>query len=124
MDIDKLFVREADLPAYEPRGHHGTVNKRLFGKDNGAAHLEAVIGRVEPGHGATPHYHPGIDQFCYMLEGEAEVEIAGVKRRIGPGEGCLFPADMRHIFTAVGDTPVKVLIVYGPPYGEGARVDG
>lgn len=126
MDIDPnaLFVREADLPGYEPRGHTGTVNRRLFGPGNGATHLEALIGTLQPGHGATPHLHPGIDQFCYLLDGEAEVEIAGVARRMTAGDACLFPAGMRHVFTAVGDRPVRVLIVYGPPYGEGARVDG
>lgn len=126
MDIDpqKLFIREEDAFAYEPKGHGGTVNRRLVGPEQGATHLEAVLGTVQPGEGATPHLHPGIDQFCYMLEGTAEVEVGDVVRRIGKGDTCFFPADIRHIFTAVGDTPVRVLIVYGPPYGEGARIDG
>ena len=37
---------------------------------------------------------------------------------MGPGDCCFFPADMPHIFTAISDEPVKVLVIYTPPYME------
>ncbi|WP_298854635.1 cupin domain-containing protein [uncultured Ruegeria sp.] len=123
VDTNKLFIRESDVIPYEPSGHTGTVNRRLVGQEQGAKHLEIVIGTIDPGEGATPHFHPGIDQFCYMLDGEAEVTIGKITRVIGPGEACFFPAEVSHVFVAKGEKPIRVLVAYGPPYGEGARVD-
>ncbi len=123
VDVMNLFIRECDAEVYEPAGHTGTFNRRLVGPTQGAKHLEVVIGTIDPGQGASPHFHPGIDQFCYMLDGEAEVTIGETRRVIKQGESCFFPAEMQHIFVAKGVKPIRVLVVYGPPYGEGARVD-
>ncbi len=119
----KLFIRESDYAPYQPTGHTGTVNRRIVGPEQGAKHLEVVLGTIEPGQGASPHFHPGIDQFCYMLQGTASVTIGTETRQVGPGEGCFFPADTPHVFIATGSEPVRVLVVYGPPYNEGARVE-
>jgi len=67
---------------------------------------------------ALPHVHPGLEQVCYILEGRARVEVAGYTREIGPGECCFFPAGEAHIFAVVSDEPVKVLVIYSPPYYE------
>ncbi len=53
-----------------------------------------------------------------MLEGRAIAEVDGQKKETGPGGCCFFPADTAHIFTAVGDQPVELLVIYSPPYGE------
>jgi hypothetical protein len=29
-----------------------------------------------------------------------------------------FPADLPHVFTVVSEEPVKVLVIYSPPYGD------
>ncbi len=123
VDNDKLFIREGDVAGYRPAGHTGTVNRRLVGPEQGSRHLEVVLGTIDPGQGASPHFHPGIDQFCYMLHGTASVTIGDTTREIGAGEGCFFPADTPHVFTATGHEPVRVLVVYGPPYNEGQRVE-
>jgi quercetin dioxygenase-like cupin family protein len=65
-----------------------------------------------------PHAHPGIDQAIYMLSGRARAEIDGQSRDLGPGDAAFFPRDMPHIFTAIGNEPVKVLVIYTPPYLE------
>jgi mannose-6-phosphate isomerase-like protein (cupin superfamily) len=53
-----------------------------------------------------------------MLEGAAIAEVDGQRQQLGPDGYCYFPADMRHVFTAIGATPYKVLIIYSPPYEE------
>ncbi len=123
IDEEKLFIRESEAETYKPSGHTGTVNRRLVGPEQGAKSLEVIIGTIDPGEGASHHFHPGIDQFCYMLDGQAEVVIGKSTRIIGQGEACFFPAEMAHKFVAYGDKPIRVMVVYGPPYGEGARVD-
>jgi mannose-6-phosphate isomerase-like protein (cupin superfamily) len=57
-----------------------------------------------------------------MLEGRARIEVGeGDAMRvdeIGPGDACFFPRNVMHRFTVVSEQPVRVLIVYNPPYME------
>ncbi len=115
----RYFVREADIPGYHPANHVGTLNKRLIGPETvGAKQLEVLVGHIQKGKGALPHAHPGIEQVCYLLEGRAVAEVAGERCEMGPGDCCFFPADQMHSFTVVSDEPVRVLVIYSPPYEE------
>ena len=115
----RFFVRAADVPSYHPANHSGTTNKRLVGAENvGAKNVELVLGVIEKGRGADPHAHPGMEQVCYLLEGRALAEVGGERCEMQPGDACYFPAGAMHKFTATSDTPVKVLVIYSPPYGE------
>ena len=119
----RYFVKGAAVEPYSPLNHTGTVNRRLIGpKEVGSMHLEVLLGTVSKSHGALPHSHPGIDQACYVIEGRAVAEIAGEREEIGAGDACFFPADVPHTFTAVSEEPVKVLVIYTPPYGESGAV--
>ena len=115
----RFFVRAADVPSYQPANHTGTTNKRLVGADNvGAQNVELVLGVIEKGRGADPHAHPTMEQVCYLLEGTALVELDGERCEMQPGDACYFPAGKMHKFTATSAEPVKVLVIYSPPYGE------
>lgn len=112
-------VRLEDVPGYHPANHSGTVNHRLISRETvGARQMELLHGTIAPGEGASLHAHPGIEQCCWVLEGEAEVEIGGERSRIGAGDCCFFPADVMHVLKVVGEAPLKVLVMYAPPYGE------
>ena len=112
-------VRPEDVTPYSPANHHGTTNYRLISKETvGAEHLEVLLGVIEKNAGALPHAHPDMEQVCYLLEGNATVEIEGVKQDMVAGDCCFFPANVRHTFIATSDTPVKLLVIYSPPYGE------
>jgi mannose-6-phosphate isomerase-like protein (cupin superfamily) len=115
----RYFIRPEDVAAYHPANHTGTVNRRLIGPDNvGAKNIEVLLGVIEKGKGALPHAHPGIEQVCYVLEGRARAEVGGESCELGPGECCYFPADLPHSFTVTSDQPVRVLVIYSPPYQE------
>jgi len=118
--MTRRYVRSLqDVPAYHPANHTGTTNRRLISPETvGARQIEVLHGTIEPGEGASRHAHPGIEQVCYVLDGEAEVEINGECARIGPGDCCFFPADTMHRLVDTGDRPLKVLVIYTPPYGE------
>ena len=116
---NRYCVRADEVAGYHPANHTGTLNRRLIGPETvGATQLEVVLGVVENGRGAEPHAHPGIEQVCYLLEGRARVEVAGETMELGPGDCCFFPAEAQHVFVAISDTPIKVLVIYAPPYGE------
>jgi quercetin dioxygenase-like cupin family protein len=118
----RYFVRPEDVPPYHPANHTGTTNRRLIGSENvGARNVEVVLGVIEQGQGALEHSHPGTEQVCYVIEGRARAEVGGEICELGPGECCFFPPDAPHVFTAISEEPVKVLVVYSPPYGEKTR---
>ena len=113
------FVNQQSVQPYHPANHTGTTNYRLIGPETvGATRMEVLLGVIEKGQGALPHQHPGMEQACYLLEGSALAEVDGQTRELGPGDCCFFPAGLRHRFTVTSDTPVKVLVIYSPPYGE------
>ena len=124
MENRRYFVHESEVTPYSPANHDGTVNRRLIGPETvGARHVEVVLGTVGgvlggAGGGALAHKHPGIEQVCYMLSGRARAEIDGQVRELGPGDTCFFPADIVHVFTRISEEPVRVLVIYSPPYGE------
>ena len=113
------LVRAADVPSYTPANHHHTFNQRLIGPENvGARQMEVLLGTLHKGGGALPHAHPGIEQACHLLAGTAHVEVAGQSFDMVPGDTCFFPADLMHTFTVTSDEPVKLLVIYSPPYNE------
>ena len=118
----RFHIQQADVAPYSPANHTGTKNYRLIGPETvGARQVEMLIGEVERGKGALPHAHPGIEQVCYLLEGEAHVEVNDGRNseqfEMKPGDACFFPAEATHLFVAT--TPrVKVMVIYAPPYGE------
>jgi mannose-6-phosphate isomerase-like protein (cupin superfamily) len=114
-----FFVRGAEVPVYHPANHTGTANRRLIGPETvGAKGVEVVLGVVQKNQGALPHAHPGIEQVCYLLEGTALAEVDGERCELKAGDACYFPAGKMHKFVATSEEPVKVLVVYTPPYGE------
>jgi len=117
----KYLVRQSEVRPYSPANHTGTRNFRLIGPETvGAKQLEVLIGEVERGKGALPHAHPGIEQACYLLEGEAQVEIGEEKFEMKPGEVCFFPANTMHLLRVTSER-AKVMVIYAPPYGENPK---
>jgi len=111
-------VRQSEVAPYSPANHTGTRNFRLIGPETvGAKNVEVLIGEIERGKGALPHAHPGLEQVCYLLEGNAHVEVAGERFEMAPGEACFFPADATHLFLVTSER-AKVMVIYSPPYGE------
>ena len=116
----RYVVRAGEAKPYSPANHEETVNRRLVGRENvDAKQLEVVLGVVTKGGGALKHSHPGIEQACYVLEGRARVEVGeDYVDEVGPGDTVFFPANVPHVFTTISDQPVKVLVIYAPPYAE------
>ncbi len=116
--MSKYRVRQSEVTPYSPANHTGTKNFRLIGPETvGAKQLEVLIGELERGKGALPHAHPGIEQVCYLLEGEAHVEVGGEKFEMKAGEACFFPPDAMHIFIVTSEC-ARVMVIYSPPYLE------
>ena len=118
MGRSRFHIRQSEVTPYSPANHVGTQNYRMIGAETvGARQVEMLIGELEKGRGALPHAHPGIEQVCYLLEGRAQVEVAGEAFELLPGEACFFPPDAPHRFT-VTSARARVMVIYAPPYEE------
>jgi len=115
----KYLVRPQDVKPYQPANHTETSNQRLISRHNvGAEHMEVILGTLGKSGGALPHAHPGVEQVCYLLEGTAHVEIGDEAFEMAPGDTCFFPADVMHKLEVTSTDPVKLLVIYSPPYEE------
>ena len=116
MRLSDCIIRVEELGPYSPEAHQGTVNRRIIGKETvGSKNLEMVLGTISPGGVAEPHFHTGVEQVIYVLEGRAEVEMLGGKQVVIPGDTAYIPPGQLHKVTVLGDRPARFLVLYTPP---------
>jgi mannose-6-phosphate isomerase-like protein (cupin superfamily) len=114
--MKNYIVHLFDLPTYSPPGHSKTTNRRLLGPGaEGSTRFEVIYGEIEPGGQADPHAHDIQEQAFFILEGRAEIEIAGACRVVGPQDFIYLPAGTTHRVTPLGKSSLKLLIIYSPP---------
>ncbi|MBH1964681.1 MAG: cupin domain-containing protein [Comamonadaceae bacterium] len=107
------------VAGYSPANHTGTSNQRLISRDTvGAKYIEVLIGTIVKGHGASRHFHPGLEQAGFMFQGSGISEIDGVVQEAGPGSWRHYRKGVPHRITVTSDEPVKTIVVYAPPYAE------
>ena len=69
---------------------------------------------VQPGVGPGRHIHHGQDETFFFLEGSFDVEIAGVRHHMRPGDVAFVPRGTVHAFSNVGDTAGRLRYVFSP----------
>lgn len=79
-----------------------------------AAGLSVIEELVPPGAAEVRHRHRLAQQFFYVLEGEASMELDGVVRTIRAGEGLAVPPGLAHRFSNRSPQPVRFLVVSAP----------
>ncbi len=109
--------RACDIQGYSPANHHGTTNVRLVGPENGARHMEVLMGEFVRGGNAQAHAHPDLEQAVYVLEGTAIAGIDGIDHEVRAGDVMFFPEGVFHSLKVTSER-VKLLVFYAPPYGE------
>ena len=81
----------------------------LAGKEEGVA-CSASWSVLEPGAGAPPHRHDGVDEIIVVMAGRLELQIGGEKHLVGADHTISIPAGMPHSFVAVGPEPARILV--------------
>jgi mannose-6-phosphate isomerase-like protein (cupin superfamily) len=78
-------------------------------------HVQVVVMALKPGEDIGSEVHEHTDQVLTFVEGYARAEVDGEVRDVGPGDIVIVPAGMRHDFTNVGHTDLKLYTIYSPP---------
>ena len=92
--IGAEVVRMADLVNYQDGS---VVSRTIVKRGTGTLTLFAF----DEGEGLSEHT-AAFDAVAHLLEGEAEITIAGKALRVAAGEAVLMPANQPHSLKAVG----------------------
>ncbi|HET7044219.1 MAG TPA: cupin domain-containing protein [Gaiellaceae bacterium] len=96
----------------------GSTIRELLNRGSGAGDArnqslaEASLG---PGGSTQRHYHREAEEIYFLLEGDAELELDGERRPVGPGDAILIPPGAWHEISAGGEG-VRFLCCCAPPY--------
>ena len=85
----------------------------LSAKETGGT-LSIVETLVKPGSGPTYHSHAREDETFYVVSGTAEVWIDREIFRCEAGDRVFGPRNVFHTYRNVGDTDLKMILVYTP----------
>lgn len=93
----------------------GSTIRSILDRSNApVANQSLAEASMSPGQVTDRHYHKASEEFYFLLEGQALMEIDGETRDVGPGDGILIPPGARHQITA--RTPLRFLCCCAPAY--------
>ena len=69
---------------------------------------------LEPKGGQVPWHNQDQEEVYFVLEGTGEMCVGMDKQMVTPGQAVSIPVRQFHQITNVGDTPLKMIYVYGP----------
>lgn len=70
---------------------------------------------TRPGHRASTHVHPKLEERFEVLEGKAAFSVDGVRSEAGPGEVVVVPPGTAHLAWNASDGPTRVRLEFRPP---------
>lgn len=95
----------------------GSTIRSILDLSNAPVEKQSLAEASVPAGGATErHYHKISEEFYFMLEGRARMEIDGEEQEVGPGDAILIPAGAWHQISATHGEDIRLLCCCAPPY--------
>jgi mannose-6-phosphate isomerase-like protein (cupin superfamily) len=88
------------------------VSRRAFGEVAGGP---ATLHLVDISADARAHRHERLTEIYYVLEGEAHIELDGVRHEVRAGMSVMIPPGVRHRLVT-GGRRVRILNFVTPPF--------
>src|SRR5438552_15995754 len=114
MSHDKIVIRSADLPTYQPAP--GATLRMLAGEDHGLG-MCLIVSEYPPGAETPAHRHPN-GSAIVVYEGHGVFTVGATEVEAGAGDIVVVPANAWHSFRNDGDGWLRVVGA-----DEGARHD-
>lgn len=93
----------------------GSTIRSILDRTNAPVRQQSLAEAAVPaGRSTQRHYHKEIEEFYFILEGRGVMEVDGVQREVGPGDGVLIAPGSWHEITARDD--LRFLCCCAPPY--------
>ena len=93
----------------------GSTIRSILDRTNAPVEKQSLAeATMAPGQSTDRHYHKLCEEFYFLLEGTAVMEIDGETRDVAPGDAILIPAGARHQITAKSN--LRFLCCCAPPY--------
>jgi mannose-6-phosphate isomerase-like protein (cupin superfamily) len=103
------------VPAFTTKD--GSEIRELLAHRNSCIRNQTLAeARLPPGAATTPHHHVRTEEIYYVLEGQAEMRVAGESRPIGSGDAVAIPPGASHQITNTGTGTLKFLCCCAPGY--------
>lgn len=85
----------------------------------GASPIQATafsVGNVtlEPNGGQVPWHNQEQEEVYFVVEGAGEMCLGEERRTLSTGQAVYIPPGVFHQLTNVGDTPLRMIYIYGP----------
>jgi quercetin dioxygenase-like cupin family protein len=118
----RFVVRRGEEAEYLPPGPLapeaiGMTRWRAVGEEDGAAHTDFGITRLEPGGSTATHVHSFEESF-HLIEGEAVLATPEATVHLVAGDYGIIPIGVPHAWRAVGDTVAVWSDLFTPPARE------
>jgi len=93
----------------------GSTIRSILDRSNAPVQSQSLAEATLPAGQATQrHHHKLTEEIYFILEGQAEMEVDGERRSVGPGDAILIPPGAWHVIQA--GTPLRFLCSCAPPY--------
>jgi len=101
-----------DLP-----GHFGGAYSKMLVRPevSGSRHIDYRISTYQPKGYVEPHTHKVQEQIYHVLEGEALMELDGVRRVVRRHDVIFVPPGVKHAIYNTGLTDLTFIVVTSPP---------
>jgi quercetin dioxygenase-like cupin family protein len=118
---------ERNMPSDRPSAHivrtHAGDIKILITSAETDGVMSMIDTTTHPGGGPTYHSHSREDEAFYVISGTAEIQIENKVYLCRAGDSAFGPRNVFHTYRNVGDTELKMLIVYTPAGFEQSFID-
>lgn len=91
-----------------------TIRSILDRTNSPVQHQSVAEANLAPGQATRRHYHERSEEIYFILEGNAQLEVDGESRPVGPGDAALLPPGAWHVIRA--KTNLRFLCLCAPPY--------
>jgi mannose-6-phosphate isomerase-like protein (cupin superfamily) len=93
----------------------GSTIRSILDRTNAPVEKQSLAeATMNAGQTTDRHYHRNSEEFYFILEGTARMEVEGATREVGPGDAILIPTGAWHQITAESD--LRFLCCCAPPY--------
>ncbi len=122
----RFVVRRADEAQYLSPGPLapeavGMTRWRAVGEEDGAAHTDFGLTRLEPGGSTATHVHSFEESF-HLIEGEVILATPEATVHLVAGDYGIIPIGVPHAWRAIGDTVAVWSDLFTPPRARALRL--